>query len=126
MAAGRHIKTGHRILVVDDDRRVLNFLRLKLVAEGNEVVTAMNGPDALAAIESQKPEILVIDIAMPGISGLDVLRILRSSSSDLPVIVMSAATDLASEALRLEANSFVPKPFDPDDLVNTIESILDC
>jgi two-component system, OmpR family, KDP operon response regulator KdpE len=116
-------KTRRRILVVDDDQRILNFLLLKLKASGYDVITAMTGQGALTAIESREPDILVLDLKMPGMGGLDVLRILRMSSK-VPVIVVSAATDLAEEAERLGANIFVPKPFNPDELLKCIESIL--
>jgi DNA-binding response OmpR family regulator len=111
------------ILLVDDDQRILHFARVKLMASGYDVVTAMTGHGALTMIESQEPDIMVLDIMMPGMGGLEVLKALRNCSQ-LPVIVISAATDCAEEAVRLGANAFVSKPFNPDELVGRIESIL--
>jgi len=109
--------------VVDDDQRILRFARLKLLASGYDVITAMTGQAALTMIESHEPDMMVLDLKMPGMGGIDVLKILRTSSA-LPVIVVSAATDLAEEVVRLGANAFLPKPFSPDELLRRIESIL--
>jgi DNA-binding response OmpR family regulator len=113
-----------RVLLVDDDQSILNFARLKLRASNYEVVTAMTGQGALTMIESQKPDIMVLDLKMPGVGGLEVLKVLRGSS-ELPVIVVSATSELAEEAIRLGANTFMPKPFDPDELSRRIETILE-
>ena len=113
-----------RVLLVDDDQRILNFARVKLRASNYEVMTAMTGEGALTMIESQKPDLMVLDLKMPGMGGLEVLKVLRRSS-ELPVIVMSAASELAEEAVRLGANTFMSKPFDPDELSRRIETILE-
>jgi two-component system KDP operon response regulator KdpE len=113
-----------RVLLVDDDQRILNFARVKLRASNYEVITAMTGQGALTMIESHKPDIMVLDLKMPGMGGLEVLKVLRGSS-ELPVIVMSAASELAEEAIRLGANTFMPKPFNPDELFRRIETILE-
>jgi DNA-binding response OmpR family regulator len=112
-----------RVLLVDDDQRILLFVRLKLMASGYDVITAMTGQGAVTMIESQKPDVLVLDLKMPGMGGLEVLRVLRTSSK-LPVIIISAATDLAEEAANLGADVYLPKPFSPNELVTRIERIL--
>jgi len=122
-SAQENAKTRHRVLLVDDDRRILNFLRLKLMHSGYEVMTAMTGQGALSAVEPQKPDIMVLDVMLPGKDGLQVLRELRGSS-DLAVIVMSARTDCAAEAMSLGAHGFIPKPFDPDEMVESISAVL--
>jgi two-component system KDP operon response regulator KdpE len=122
-AVAGSVKTNQRVLLVDDDQRILDFSRLKLMASGYDVITAMTGQGALTMIESQKPDILLLDLKMPGMGGLEVLKTLRASSQ-LPVIVISAATELAEEALGLGANTYLPKPFDPDELPVRIETIL--
>lgn len=115
-------KTNNLVLLVDDDERILRFMRLGLKASGYDVVTAMTGEAALAMIESQGPDLVVLDLKMPGMGGLEVLKTLRSRS-DLPVIVVSAA-DQAGEALELGAKAYVPKPFDPDQLLRDIQRTL--
>ena len=114
---------GRRVLLVDDDRRILNFLRLKLAMSGYEVITATTGEMAVELFETQKPDIIVMDVLMPGVSGLEVLKALRVFS-DIPIIVISASTDNAEKAMRLGANVFMPKPLDPDELVSTVGTIL--
>jgi DNA-binding response OmpR family regulator len=113
-----------RVLVADDDERIISFTRLKLRASGYAVVTAKTGQGALSMIESENPDLVVLDLRMPGMGGLEVLKTVRTSS-ELPVIVVSAATDLAEEALKAGADYFIPKPFDPDELVRRIEKTLE-
>jgi len=114
----------YRVLLVDDDEKILRILRFKLKASGYEVITATNGQDAITLVKSEKPDIVVMDVIIPGVSGLEVLQALRTFS-DLPVIVISARTDNANKALSLGANSFLSKPFNPDELVKRIQVILD-
>jgi len=114
----------YRVLLVDDDEKVLRIFRLKLKALGREVITATNGQDAITLVESEKPDIVVMDVIMSGISGLEALRTIRTFSA-LPVIIISARTDNADKALSLRANSFLSKPFNPDELVKRIQAILD-
>jgi two-component system KDP operon response regulator KdpE len=115
---------GRRILLVDDDQRILNFLRLKLAVSGYEVITATTGEMAVELFETRKPDIIVMDVLMPGVSGLEVLKALRAFS-DIPILVISASTDNGAKAMRLGASSFMPKPLDPDELVNRVGEILD-
>jgi two-component system, OmpR family, KDP operon response regulator KdpE len=117
-------KSRPRVLLVDDDQRILNFLRVKLTMSGYEVTTATTGERAVDLFESRKPDIIVMDVLMPGISGLEVLRGLRVFS-DVPIIVISASTDNAERAMSLGASSFMSKPLDPDELVKRIEGALD-
>ncbi len=116
--------TGRRVLLVDDDRRILNFLRVKLTMSGYDVITATTGEMAVELFESQKPDIIVMDVLMAGVSGLEVLKALRAFS-DIPIIVISASTDNGEKAMRLGATSFMPKPLDPDELVKMVKAILD-
>jgi DNA-binding response OmpR family regulator len=75
-------------------------------------------------VESEKPDIVVMDVMMSGICGLEALRTIRTFSA-LPIIIISARTDNADKALSLRANSFLSKPFNPDELVKRIQAILD-
>ena len=113
----------HRILVVDDEQRILNFLRISLMVSGYDVFTSMTGQDALSMVEDMVPDLVVLDIRLPGKNGLEVLKQIRASS-DLPVIVISARIEYTEEALRLGASGFIVKPFHPDELTKKIEVIL--
>jgi DNA-binding response OmpR family regulator len=114
---------GQRILLVDD-QRILNFLRLKLRVSGYAVITATTGEQAVGLFKSVKPDIIVMDVFMPGVSGLEFLKALRFFY-DIPIIVISASTDDAEKAMSLGAISFMPKPLNPHELVKTVENCLD-
>jgi DNA-binding response OmpR family regulator len=112
-----------RVLVVDDDVKILRFLRTSLTLAGYEVVTAASGEEALRLQESEKPNIMLLDILMPVMDGFEVLRRIRAVSES-PVIAISAHASAAEEALRLRANDFLAKPFRPDELMNRIKTLL--
>jgi DNA-binding response OmpR family regulator len=113
-----------RILLVDDEERVLNFLRSKLKVAGYEVFTANNGHDALEEAQAQEPDLIVLDIVMPRMDGFDTLKELRRFSS-VPVIILSARRDDTDKikGLGLGADDYLAKPFNPDELVARIESV---
>jgi DNA-binding NarL/FixJ family response regulator len=113
-----------RVLVVDDEPAILGFIRTSLKANRYEVITASDGTEALKLIESEKPDIVLLDVLMPGKDGLQVLHELRTFSK-LPVIVFSAKTGLRGKALGLGANDFVAKPFTPDQMVRRIKLLLE-
>lgn len=113
-----------RVLVVDDEPGVLKFVRISLSAAGYEVLTAGGGEEGLKLVESEKPDIMLLDILMVPMSGFDVLVKLREFSQ-LPVIVFTAKSDLGNMAIREGANGFIAKPFMPDQLVKQIEETLD-
>jgi len=118
------MKTKRKVLIVDDEQSLLRILGIKLRVSGYDVITALNGRQALECIDSACPDIMLLDIIMPGMDGLQVLRKLRTFS-DMPVIAFSARAENARKALSLGANDFLAKPFDVDDLVMRIEGFLE-
>ena len=110
------------ILVVDDDRRVLNFVRISLQITGYDVLTTTTGEDALSAFESRRPDLVVLD-SMVGLDGLEILRTLRGVTA-VPVIFFSIDDSVAPEALRLGATQFMSKPFETDDLLARIKELV--
>jgi DNA-binding response OmpR family regulator len=112
-----------RLLVVDDDMKILHFLRSSLRLAGYDVVTATGGEEALELAESAKPQCIVLDMLMPVMDGFEVLRRLRAVSK-LPVVAVSAHSSSAEKALALGANVFLGKPFRPDELIKRIEGLL--
>ena len=112
-----------RVLLIDDEERIVNFLALKLKVSGYEVVCASEGEKGLELARTINPDIMLLDIIMPGIDGLEVLRQLRQFST-MPVIVLSAKERIYEEVMALGANAFISKPFNPDDLVAKIKTIL--
>ena len=113
-----------RILVVDDEQRVLNFLRSKLRASGYEVLTASSGPEALEQAQAEEPDLIVLDVLMPKMDGFETLKELRSFSA-VPVIILSARESNSDKikGLSLGADDYLPKPFNPDELVARIEAV---
>jgi len=113
-----------KILLVDDELAILRVLSIKLRVCGYEVITALKGQEALELVQSAKPDIMLLDVIMPGMDGFEVLRDLRAVSK-LPVIVFSAGPENSQKALTCGANDFLAKPFNPDDLVKRIVLLLD-
>ena len=113
-----------RILVVDDEKRILNFLNSKLKASGYEVLTACDGLEALDQAQAQEPDLILLDILMPKLDGFETLKRLRSFSST-PVIILSAkGADIDKiKGLGLGADDYLPKPFNPDELIARIEAV---
>jgi DNA-binding response OmpR family regulator len=113
-----------RILVVDDQQGINNLLRIKLGHSGYEVITTTSGAEAVEICRAQKPDIMLLDFLMPGMSGFEVLEQVRAFSS-LPIIAFSARKEVAESAIKKGADDYITKPFDPDKLVEKIGSILD-
>jgi two-component system, OmpR family, phosphate regulon response regulator OmpR len=113
------------LLVVDDDRRIRNLLSRFLVAEGYRVTTAETAADARAKLEGLNFDLLILDVMMPGESGFELARHLRSASS-VPIIMLTARDESKSriEGLTIGADDYVGKPFEPRELSLRIASIL--
>lgn len=112
------------ILLVDDEARILKFLVARLRASGYEVTTAGDGEQALEQVREQEPDLVVLDLILPGKSGLQTLEELRLFSA-VPVIVLSArGTDADKiKGLDLGADDYLSKPFNPEELVARIEAV---
>ena len=111
-----------RILVVDDEENLRLVLRTMLRRAGYEVETAAGGEEALAKVESFGPDVVLTDVRMPKMSGMDLLAALKAKNSPATVIVMSAygSVDLALEAMKAGAYDYVAKPFKPDEILLTL------
>jgi DNA-binding response OmpR family regulator len=113
-----------RVLIVDDEPRILKFLELKLKASGYKVLTANNGFEAIEQVEAQEPDLVVLDVVMPKKDGFETLKEIRAFSS-VPVIILSAKeadTDKV-RGLELGADDYLAKPFSPEELVARIEAV---
>lgn len=117
-----------RVLVVDDDPQVLRLMRVNLELEGYDVVSAPDGEEALEAVVSERPDVVVCDVMMPGVDGLTVLRNLRANpkTSKIPFVVVSAKAQRADvkAALDMGADRYITKPFDPQELLDAVEHLL--
>ncbi len=114
-----------RILIVDDELGILKYLRANLEAEGYEVLAAMNGVQALQTLETELPDLIVLDIMMPEMDGLEVCRRLRQWSQ-LPIIMLSALDDEVDkvQCLDLGADDYITKPFGKDEFIARVKAVL--
>jgi len=113
------------ILVADDAPEILRLTREYLEHAGFSVLTATDGQGALQAARTRSPDLLILDLGMPGMDGLDVIRALRRDSN-LPIIALTARTDEADKLVGLElgADDYVTKPFSPRELVARVRAVL--
>ena len=109
--------------VVDDEPKVLKFVQIDLRIQGFEVITTTSGQAALDLVKSAKPDIVLLDVIMPGMDGFQVLKEMRTFT-DLPVIAFSASHGSHENALQLGANDFMSKSFSADEMVSRIKKLL--
>ena len=118
-------KSGARILVVDDEIEIVRALQRSLAAHGYDVFTANSGEEALEAIAHYRPDLMVLDLGLPGISGLEVAKRVRAESN-LPIIVLSVKDTERDKVLALDlgADDYVSKPFGIDEVLARIRVAL--
>jgi two-component system alkaline phosphatase synthesis response regulator PhoP len=113
------------VLVVDDELKITRLVRDYLEQAGLAVLTASDGPGALAAVRAAKPDLVILDLGLPGMSGFDVTTHLRRSST-IPIIVLTARSEETDRVVGLElgADDYVVKPFSPKELVARVRAVL--
>lgn len=113
-----------KILIADDDPQMLRALRVTLAARGHDVVTAGNGREALEAATTSHPDIVVLDLGMPELTGIEVIESIRGWSQ-VPILVVSGRSDTADkvDALDAGADDYVTKPFSADELLARIRAL---
>jgi two-component system alkaline phosphatase synthesis response regulator PhoP len=113
------------ILVVDDELKITRLLRDYLEQAGFRVVTAADGPAALRSARLEQPDMIVLDLGLPGLDGLDVTRTLRRTS-DVPIIMLTARAEESDRIVGLElgADDYLVKPFSPKELVARVRAVL--
>jgi len=119
-------RRAERILVVEDDRSLRDGLALNFELEGFEVFTAVDGEQGLRMAFDLRPDIIVLDVMLPGINGLEILGELRHRHQDVPVLILSArnTTDNKVEGLALGADDYLAKPFELPELLARVEAML--
>ncbi len=116
---------SRKILVVDDDPRIVALVRAYLARHGYEVITAHSGPEALEQAARSEPDLVVLDLMLPGLDGLEVARRLREAGS-VPILMLTARSSVADRVRGLlqGADDYLPKPFAPAEMVARVQSIL--
>jgi len=127
VTAARPETTAKTVLICEDDTNLRTLVRLALGEEGYRFFEAPDGPSGLALARRTQPDLIVLDLMLPGRSGLDVLRELRNARDlgETPVIVISAWSHSDEAAVQAGADRFVAKPFDPDELRDAAVALLE-
>ena len=116
--------TRGSILIVDDDPRLLHIVAMYLGIEGYDVVIAANGEDGLAEVGKQRPDLIILDIMMPGIDGIEACRRIRANAAtaQTPVLMFSALSEEAEAARLAGADGMLPKPFNLPALAEAVKT----
>jgi two-component system phosphate regulon response regulator PhoB len=118
----------YSLLLVDDDPEILTLLQAKLKDEPFKLFTAAEGTSALSIVRAEKPDLIVLDVRLPGLSGLEICRFLKADKKtrEIPIIMLSARSDEMDRVLGLEfgADDYVTKPFNAKELILRIHNVL--
>ena len=112
-----------KVLLVDNDKGIVNFLKLKLKISGYDATCCSTGEECLEHTPKIKPDIILLDVNLPGIDGVETLKRLREFSS-IPVVILSGKHSITDEFTAAGASAFVRKPFDLEELVAQIKTLL--
>ncbi len=116
-----------KILVADDEPMLLKTIELKLKKEGYEIITTIDGREAVAKIETEDPDMVITDIMMPYVSGLEIVAIVRKKTSKkIPIIILSAMEQekVVMEAFELGADDYITKPFSLNELAIRVKRLM--
>ena len=114
------------ILIVDDDPRITDLLRRVLAFEGYSVAIAASGPEALNRVLERPPDLIILDLMLPGLNGLEVAQRLRTAGDNVPILMLTARDAIADrvEGLGMGADDYLVKPFAPEELVARVKALL--
>ncbi len=114
-----------KILLVDDEESILNLIKMNLIFENYEVITAECGIDAINLFKSESPDLIVLDLMLPDKDGFEVIHEFQSINSEVPIIILSARDQLNNKLLGLQlgADDYITKPFDSRELILRIRAI---
>jgi two-component system response regulator PrrA len=114
------------IVVADDDEDILNLMSAALERRGNTVLTARDGAEALGLVLDRHPDLVLLDVAMPNLTGYEVMHRVRAVLAEIPVILVSAyaTEDAIAEGWKEGADDYITKPFRPDDLARRAAALL--
>ena len=115
----------NKILIVDDEKQIVEIVKAYLEREGYRTIVAYDGKSAIAAARKENPDLIILDLMLPEVSGWDVCRTLRAESN-VPIIMLTARDDTTDKIIGLElgADDYISKPFDPKELVSRVRAVL--
>jgi len=118
--------SGELILLVDDEPNIIELAQLYLEREGFQVISAVDGKEALEAVEQHRPDLMVLDLMLPEIDGLEVCRTLRGKKDPIAILMLTARDEDLDKILGLElgADDYLTKPFNPRELVARVKAVL--
>jgi len=114
-------ETKKKILVVDDEESIHLLYREELEEEGYEVISAMTGEEGLKLFQEEKPDLVILDINMPGMDGIEVLRQMKQMQPDVPVILSSAYPEYKQDLASWASDDYIVKSFNLDELKNSVK-----
>ena len=121
---------SHKILVVDDEPHIVRLIQVNLEKQGYTVITASNGKEALDSTDNDRPDLVVLDVMMPEMDGMEALKRLKENSvtHDIPVILLTAKAQDADvfEGWKSGADLYLTKPFNPSELLLFVQRIFKC
>ncbi|HET7578872.1 MAG TPA: response regulator transcription factor [Bacillales bacterium] len=117
---------SHTVLIVEDEVSILTLLEYNLAKAGYETITVCDGENAIQEVEKQQPDVLLLDIMLPKLSGLDVCKKLREKRCTMPIIMITAKDEEFDKVLGLElgADDYITKPFSPREVVARVKAVL--
>lgn len=115
-----------KVLIADDDRAIRESLATALEINGYQVTACRDGVEALAAFRESRPDVLVLDVMMPGVDGLGVCQVLRAEGDGIPILMLTARVETADRVAGLDAGAddYVPKPYDIDEVLARLRALL--
>lgn len=123
------MNTKKRILIVEDEKELVELITFRLEGEGFHVLTAFDGVEALATVEKERPDLILLDILMPKMNGYEVCRRLKADERyrDIPIIYLTAKAqeEEMKAAIEMGADAYIAKPFEPADLIGTINKLIE-
>jgi len=125
-ATGSTVISGKSILIVEDDEHTAEISRLYLARDGHDVTVTHNGIEGLKLVQDLNPDLMVLDIMLPGMDGMEICRRLRAAGNKVPVIMLTARVDEADKLTGLDygADDYITKPFSPRELAARVRAVL--
>lgn len=119
------MEESRRVLIVDDDKHISELLKLYFEKDGFEVVSCYTGDAVMPMVRAVKPDVIILDLMLPGMSGFDIMRQLRRES-DVPVLMLTARSDTLDKIIGLElgADDYICKPYSPREVVARVKAVL--